>query len=57
MVCRLCRTVEGMINVEDKHRKFWLDRFTDDEIAYFASCLSGRKITPDMVSSRWPRRG
>src|SRR5512138_1478302 len=41
--------------VEDRHRRYWLEHFTDEEIAYLASEILGEEVTVERVRERWNR--
>lgn len=47
-LCNTCRH-PPRIHVTDQHRRFWLSRFTDHEIASLASELVGRAVSPQVV--------
>jgi hypothetical protein len=38
--------------VEDRHRRFWFDRFDDNELALIVSELAGRLVPPTRIAER-----
>jgi len=38
--------------VEDRHRRFWFDRFTDTELSLLASELAGRVVPVARITER-----
>lgn len=41
--------------VEDRHRRYWLEHFSDEEIAILASDILGEEVPVARVQARWNR--
>lgn len=55
--CSICVILahHGREPVEDRHRRYWLERFSDEEIARLASEMLGEDVPTSRVQERWNR--
>lgn len=53
-ICIIVRFHRGE-PVTDRHRRYWLRRFSDEEIAYLASEILEEEVPVERVRQRWNR--
>jgi hypothetical protein len=55
--CAICIVLvhHGREPVEDRHRRYWLEHFSDEEIAGIASEMLGEEVPVSRVQERWNR--
>lgn len=55
--CSICRALQrhAAEPVTDRHRRYWLNHFSDAEIALLASDLLNEDVSVSRVRERWPR--
>jgi hypothetical protein len=51
-LCASCLYAPRETVVEDRHRRFWFERFTDSELSVLASELAGRVVPAARIAER-----